>query len=203
MTRSGVVLLLLTSAAAVQYHWQAAVSLPGPAVQTISTVSRSLCALRCEALPPKKCSGFTYGEDTDTCRLFSGDCRGPAADSPQQTTGRYMGRNQCAGKNTTTHLCFHSLHGIPTCHHLPISTYQTSLTFLPYTCRHCVQSVRLSGRLQSLRRPLSGPAGRETQLHTGGGHMCPARRPPGRAPLRGREPVRRDSRRFQPRLAGL
>ena len=91
-------LLLLTSAVAVQYRWQTAVSLPGPAVQTISAVSRVNCALRCERLPAEQCVGFTYGAGDGTCRLFSGDCRGPAADSSQLTTDRYMGRNQCPGE---------------------------------------------------------------------------------------------------------
>ena len=101
MKRPGVVLLLLlTSAAAVQYHWQAAVSLPGPAVQTTSAVSAIHCGLRCQALPSEKCSGFIYEADDGTCRLFSGDCRGPAADSSQQTTDRYLSRNKCTGENT-------------------------------------------------------------------------------------------------------
>ena len=98
MKRPGVVLLLLTSAAAVEYHWQAAVSLPGPAVQTTSAVSAIHCGLRCEVLP-SECSGFIYEVDDDSCRLFSCDCRGPAADSSQQTTDRYMGRSKCPGKN--------------------------------------------------------------------------------------------------------
>ena len=101
MKRPGVVLLLLTSAAAVQYHWQDAVSLPGPAVQTTSAVSAIHCGLRCEALPPEECSGFIYKADDGTCRLFSGDCRGPAADSSQQTTDRYLGRNICPGESKT------------------------------------------------------------------------------------------------------
>ena len=99
MKRPGVVLLLLTSAAAVQYHWQDAVSLPGPAVQTTSAVSEPACAILCKNLPSVECSGFIYGTDDDTCRLFSGDCRGPAADSSQQTTDRYLGRSNCPGEN--------------------------------------------------------------------------------------------------------
>ena len=98
MKRPGVVLLLLTSAAAVQYHWQAAVSL-GAAVQTTSAVSAIHCGHFCEALKAEECSGFIYQADDGTCRLFSGDCRGPAADSSQQSTDRYLGRNECPGKN--------------------------------------------------------------------------------------------------------
>ena len=102
MRRPGVVLLLLTSAAAVQYHWQAAgpspASLPGPAVQTTSAVSAIHCGLRCQNLLSEECSGFIYEADNGTCRLFSGDCRGPAADSPQQTTDRFLRRNDCPGK---------------------------------------------------------------------------------------------------------
>ena len=104
MKRPGVVLLLLlTSAAAVQYHWQAAVSLHGPAVQTTSAVSAIHCGLRCKNIPSEECSGFIYKADDGTCRLFSGDCRGPAArDSSRQTTDRYLGRNKCPGKNKDT-----------------------------------------------------------------------------------------------------
>ena len=100
MKRPGVVLLLLTSAAAVQYHWQAAVSLHGPAVQTTSAVSAIHCGLRCKNIPSDQCSGFIYEVDDGTCRLFSGDCRGPAANSSQQTNDRYLGRNKCPGENT-------------------------------------------------------------------------------------------------------
>ena len=100
MKRPGVVVLLLTSAAAVQYHWQAAVSLHGPAVQTTSAFSAFHCGLFCEALKPGECSGFIYGADDGTCRLFSGDCRGPAADSSQLPTDRYLSRNKCPGENT-------------------------------------------------------------------------------------------------------
>ena len=108
MKLPGVVLLLLTSAAAVQYHWQAAVSLPGPAVQTTSAVSAIRCGLRCEALPPEECSGFIYEAGDGTCRLFSGDCRGPAADSPQQITDRYLGRNKCPGENNSVPVFIYS-----------------------------------------------------------------------------------------------
>ena len=108
MKRPGVVLLLLTSAAAVQYHWQAAVSLPGPAVQTISAVSAIHCGLRCKNMPSEKCSGFIYEPADRTCRLFSGDCRGPAADSSQQTTDRYLGRSNCPGENNSVSMLIHS-----------------------------------------------------------------------------------------------
>ena len=92
--------LLLTSSEAVRYRWLADVSLRGSAVQTSPADSRLICALRCEALPPESCSGFSYEDSDGSCRLFSGDCRGPAADSSQQTTGRYLSRDQCPGKNT-------------------------------------------------------------------------------------------------------
>ena len=100
MKRPGVVLLLLTSAAAVQYYWQAAVSLPGPAVQKYSAVSRFVCALRCKALLSEECIGFIYDAADDSCRLFSGDCRGPAADSSQPPPGRYLSLSKCPGKQS-------------------------------------------------------------------------------------------------------
>ena len=58
--------------------------------------------------------------------------------------------------------------------------------------RYDVPSVRLSGRLQPLCRPLSGPAGPGSHLHKGGEPLRRARRPPGRSPLRSGEPVRHE-----------
>ncbi|KAF0291724.1 hypothetical protein FJT64_010181 [Amphibalanus amphitrite] len=102
MAQPGAVLLLLlvTSAAAVRYRWLDPVSLHGPSVQIVSAESRFLCALQCEALSSGECSGFIYGPDDGTCRLFSGDCRGPAIVSSQQTIERYMARYTCPGKQS-------------------------------------------------------------------------------------------------------
>ncbi|XP_043210757.1 C-type lectin domain family 4 member M-like [Amphibalanus amphitrite] len=52
---------------------------------------------KCEALSSGECTGFIYGPDDGTCRLFSGDCRGPAVVSSQHTTERYMARDTCPG----------------------------------------------------------------------------------------------------------
>ena len=93
-----VLLPLLSSAAAPQYRWQAAIYPRGPAVRTVSGQSAIGCALRCEALPLERCSGFIYQTDADRCRLFSGDCRGPAANSSLKTDGRYMARRNSSGK---------------------------------------------------------------------------------------------------------
>ncbi|KAF0301543.1 hypothetical protein FJT64_026198 [Amphibalanus amphitrite] len=111
MARPGAVLLLLlvTSASAVRYRWLDPVSLHGPAVQTVSAVSAVDCGRRCEAQTPQERSGFIYRPEDGTCRLFSGDCRGPAVNSSQQTTERYMARvvapaavpaAVCSGLNT-------------------------------------------------------------------------------------------------------
>ncbi|XP_043208851.1 brevican core protein-like [Amphibalanus amphitrite] len=99
MARPGAVLLLLllTSAAAVRYRWLDPVSLHGPAVQILSAESEIDCGLLCEGATPEECSGFIYGPVDGTCRLFSGDCRGPAVVSSQQTTERYMARSKCSG----------------------------------------------------------------------------------------------------------
>ena len=93
---------LLTSAAVHDrsYRRLADVSLPGPAFSTSPAESQFTCALRCEALPPEQCSGFTYEDSDGLCRLFSEDCRGPAANDSQQISGRYMSRNVCDGKVT-------------------------------------------------------------------------------------------------------
>ena len=101
MARPGAVLLLLlvTSAAAGRYRWLDPVSLHGPAVQILSAESEIDCGLLCEEATPEECSGFIYGPDDGTCRLFSGDCRGPAVNSSQQTTERYMARSKCPGKH--------------------------------------------------------------------------------------------------------
>ena len=98
MGRSAAVLLLMTSAGAVQYRREAAVSLPGPAVSASPAVSETVCAVLCEALLSEGCAGLSYAAGDGTCRLFSGDCRGPASDSLQQATGRYLSRNHCPGK---------------------------------------------------------------------------------------------------------
>ena len=76
-----------------------------PAIQTTSAVSEPACAILCKNFPSVECSGFIYGADDGTCRLFSGDCRGPTADSSQQTTDRYLGRNKCPGENNTNMRC--------------------------------------------------------------------------------------------------
>ena len=97
-------LLLLTSAvAAVQYRWLDAVSLPGPAVQNVSAGSEIGCALHCEGMADGKCSGFVYEPGAGTCRLFSGDCRGPADNNSEQNTERYMAKNGCTGENLGSH----------------------------------------------------------------------------------------------------
>ncbi|KAF0294028.1 C-type lectin domain family 6 member A [Amphibalanus amphitrite] len=103
MARPGAVLLLLlvTSAAAARYRWLDPVSLHGPAVQTVSAVSAVDCGRRCDAQTIRKCSGFIYRPDDGTCRLFSGDCRGPAANSSQLITERYMARSGCPVNYTT------------------------------------------------------------------------------------------------------
>ncbi|KAF0304114.1 hypothetical protein FJT64_023996 [Amphibalanus amphitrite] len=95
MAPPGAVLLLLlaTAAAAGRYRRLHPVSLHGPAVKTFSAASAVSCGLRCEAHTPQQCSGFIYAPDDSTCRLFSGDCRGPAVNSSQQTTERYMARS--------------------------------------------------------------------------------------------------------------
>ncbi|KAF0310281.1 CD209 antigen-like protein E [Amphibalanus amphitrite] len=49
------------------------------------------------ATPDKAIKGFEVTDD-GTCRLFSGDCRGPAVNSSQQTTDHYMARNTCPGR---------------------------------------------------------------------------------------------------------
>ena len=91
-------LLLLTSAvAAVQYRWLDAVSLHGPAVQNVSVGSEIDCALHCEGMADE-CSGFIYEPGDGTCSLFSGDCRGPAANSSQQVSEHYLARYACPGK---------------------------------------------------------------------------------------------------------
>ena len=104
MPRPGGVLLLLllltSAAAAVQYRWLDPVSLHEPAVQTIPAGSEISCGLRCEGMTDEECSGFVYEPGAGTCRLFSGDCRGPAVNSSQQTTYRYMARSECPGEKT-------------------------------------------------------------------------------------------------------
>ncbi|XP_043200165.1 brevican core protein-like isoform X1 [Amphibalanus amphitrite] len=99
MARPGAVLLLLlvTSAAAVRYRWLDPVSLPTPAVQILSAESEIDCGLFCEGATPEECTGFIYGPDDGACRLFSGDCRGPAVVSSQLNTERYMARYTCPG----------------------------------------------------------------------------------------------------------
>ncbi|KAF0309105.1 hypothetical protein FJT64_019707 [Amphibalanus amphitrite] len=65
----------------------------------LSAESEIDCGLLCEGATPEECSGFIYGPDDGSCRLFSGDCRGPAVVSSQQTTERYMARyHTCPGK---------------------------------------------------------------------------------------------------------
>ncbi|XP_043201043.1 brevican core protein-like [Amphibalanus amphitrite] len=107
MARPGAVLLLLlvTSASAVRYRWLDPVSLHGPAVQTVSAVSAVDCGRRCEAQTPQERSGFIYRPEDGTCRLFSGDCRGPAVNSSQQTTERYMARVVAPGSATDRCAC--------------------------------------------------------------------------------------------------
>ncbi|XP_043200166.1 CD209 antigen-like isoform X2 [Amphibalanus amphitrite] len=97
MARPGAVLLLLlvTSAAAVRYRWLDPVSLHGPAVQIVSAESEIECGIHCEGATPEECSGFIYGPDDGACRLFSGYCRGPAINSSQQTTERFWARPIC------------------------------------------------------------------------------------------------------------
>ena len=96
---SALLLLLLTSAAAaVQYRWLDAVSLPGPAVQNVSAGSEIGCALQCEGMADEQCTGFAYEPGDGTCRLFSDDCLSPA-DNSQQRTERYMAKNGCTGEN--------------------------------------------------------------------------------------------------------
>ncbi|XP_043200171.1 uncharacterized protein LOC122369462 [Amphibalanus amphitrite] len=99
MARPGAVLLLLlvTSTAAVRYRWLDPVSLHGPAIQILSAESEIDCGLLCEGATPEECSGFIYGPDDGTCRLFSGDCRGPAVNSSQLNTEGYMARSTCTG----------------------------------------------------------------------------------------------------------
>ncbi|KAF0303753.1 Ladderlectin [Amphibalanus amphitrite] len=107
MVRPGAVLLLLlvTSAAAVRYRWLDPVSLHGPAVQTVSAVSAVDCGRRCDAQTPQECSGFMYGPEDGMCRLFSGDCRGPAVNKSKQTSNHYMARNQCPGTMSNRCAC--------------------------------------------------------------------------------------------------
>ncbi|KAF0314231.1 hypothetical protein FJT64_015334 [Amphibalanus amphitrite] len=64
----------------------------------LSAESEIDCGLLCEGATPEECSGFIYGPDDGTCRLFSGDCRGPAVNSSQLNTERYMARSTCTGK---------------------------------------------------------------------------------------------------------
>ena len=102
MPRPGGVLLLLllltSAAAAVQYRWLDPVSLHRPAVQTVPAGSEISCGLRCEGMTDEECSGFVYEPGAGTCGLLSGDCCGPAVNSSQQTTDRYMARSECFGE---------------------------------------------------------------------------------------------------------
>ena len=95
-----VAVLLLPSAAALQYRWQADVA-PGTSVQTIQGVSRPVCAILCERLPLQACSGIMYEAGGRLCHLVSGDCRGPAALSSPRAGERYLVKsdNQCPGEH--------------------------------------------------------------------------------------------------------
>ncbi|KAF0287851.1 Brevican core protein [Amphibalanus amphitrite] len=88
-TRSGVIL-------ACRSRDSAPIRITDPEA-TVSAVSAVGCGLRCEAQTPQECSGFIYRPDDGTCRLFSGDCRGPAANSSQLITERYRARVVSAG----------------------------------------------------------------------------------------------------------
>ncbi|XP_043199911.1 uncharacterized protein LOC122369325 [Amphibalanus amphitrite] len=96
-------LLLVMSAAADQYLDRA--SPQGRAVQTVRAGSKIQCSLKCETEPTNQCTGFAYDPDDGTCRLFSGDCRGPAVNSSQQTTDHYMARNTCPGTHSDRCAC--------------------------------------------------------------------------------------------------
>ena len=93
-------LLLLTSAAAVRYRMLEPVSFPRPAVRVVPAVSEIACGIRCMVLKPENCTGFIYEPGDGTCRLFSGDCRGPAVSSSQQVSGRYLARHEATGEVT-------------------------------------------------------------------------------------------------------
>ena len=87
MGRKGIMpllLLLLTSAAAVQYRSQEAVTHSSPPVQTTIARSKISCGLTCEGNTPNNCTGFVYEPGNGTCKLFSSICHGPAVNSSQQ-----------------------------------------------------------------------------------------------------------------------